>query len=146
MYNHGVQYNEQSGGVVMDIGSIIKQYRHANKISMRDFAEKCGVSHSYIAMLEIRKTSKTGEPIVPTIAMLKKIASGLGITVNELIAKCDDMPITLSDEYDMKNPPQEPKLREGEEILLSLFRRLPKESQALYIEALRAALKTQGLE
>ena len=130
----------------MDIGTIIKQYRLDNKISIRDFAEKCGVSHSYIAMLEIRKNSKTGEPIVPTIAMLKKISSGLGITVNELIAKCDDMPISLSSGYNAKNnPPAEPKLTEGEELLLSLFRRLPEQSQALYIEALRAALKTQGL-
>ena len=49
------------------------------------------------------------------------------------------------DEALKKIPPQEPKLTEGEELLLSLFRRLPEQSQALYIEALRAALKTQGL-
>lgn len=45
----------------------------------------------------------------------------------------------------LKKIPPEPQLTEGEELLLSLFRQLPKESQALYIEALRAALKTQGL-
>jgi transcriptional regulator with XRE-family HTH domain len=48
-------------------------------------------------------------------------------------------------EREKENPPAEPQLTEGEELLLSLFRQLPKESQALYIEALRAALKTQGL-
>ncbi len=80
----------------MDIGQLIKQYRKESKLSMRDFAARCGVSHSYIAMLEARKNSKTGEPIVPTISKLNKIANGMGMSVNDLIAKCDDMPISLA--------------------------------------------------
>ena len=127
----------------MDIGTIIKNYRLKNKISIRDFAGKCGVSHSYIAMLESNKNSKTGEPIIPTISRMKKIAMGLGITVNELIAQCDDTLVSLSS--DNKNPPEELKLREGEEELLKLIRLMPAEMKSLYIETLRATLKGLGL-
>lgn len=38
-------------------------------------------------------------------------------------------------------PPEEPKLTEGEEMLLGLFRQLPEEAQKMYLEVLRASLK-----
>ena len=79
----------------MEIGAAIKQYRDKANISLRDFAAKCGTSHSYIAMLESGKNSKTGEPIVPTITMLKKIAHGMDMSVNDLITLCDDMPLKM---------------------------------------------------
>jgi transcriptional regulator with XRE-family HTH domain len=126
----------------MYIGNIVKKYRADNKISLREFAEICGVSHGYIGMLESGKNSKTGEPIIPTIAMMKKIAHGLGLSVNELIAKCDDMPVSLSDETKI---PEELKLSEEEEEILQLIKLMPAEMKAMYKEALRAALKSQGL-
>lgn len=128
----------------MDIGSIIKNYRDSIGMSLRDFASKCGASHSYIAMLESGKNSKTGEPIIPTISMLKKIASGLGISVNDLIAMCDDMPVSLGMPQKEKSP-EEPKLPEEEEELLKLIRLMPAEMKSLYIETLRATLKGLGL-
>lgn len=129
----------------MDIGNIIKEYRTKNNISLRDFAAKCGTSHSYISMLELGKNSKTGEPIIPSLTMLKKIATGLSMSVNELIAICDDMPITLSSENDIKNPPAEPQLTEGEEKLLNLIRLMPEEMKKQYTELLEATLKALGL-
>ena len=127
----------------MNIGDIIKQYRVDNQISLRDFAEKCGTSHSYIAMLETNKNSKTGEPIIPSISMLKKIANGLNVSVNQLISICDDMPVSML--YEKQNPPEEPKLTKGEEELLKLIRLMPEEMKALYVETLRATLKGLGL-
>jgi hypothetical protein len=47
-------------------------------------------------MLETHKNSKTGEPIIPTISKLNKIATGMGMSVNDLLVKCDDMPISLA--------------------------------------------------
>ena len=125
----------------MDIGKIIKKYREKNNLSLRDFAIKCGTSHSYIAMLENGKNSKTGEPIIPTLTMLNKISSGLCLTLNELLSICDDIPVSLSQE----ETPEEPKLSEGEELLLELFRKLPKAAQDSYTEKLREALQTLGL-
>ena len=130
----------------MDIGTIIKQYRAKHKMSLRDFAQKCGTSHSYISMLEARKNSKTGEPIVPTLAMLQKIASGLGMNLNELFTVCDDMPVSLSfGDAKKQTAPTEPELSEGEQMLIKLFRQIPPEQQPSAIEMLRSALKVAGI-
>lgn len=129
----------------MDIGLLIKQYRQSNNLTLREFATRCGTSHSYIAMLENNKNSKTGEPIVPTIAMIKKISKGIGISVNDLIAICDDMPINLDDSTDIKltenqNSPTEPQLNEGEKMLLDLFRQIPDEQKEMVLRMIRSAL------
>jgi transcriptional regulator with XRE-family HTH domain len=42
------------------------------------------------------------------------------------------------------NSPEEPKLSEGEKMLLDLFRRVPEEHQQLVLQMIRAALKTKG--
>ena len=49
------------------------------------------------------------------------------------------------DEELKKIPPQEPKLREGEEELLKLIRLMPDDMKSLYIETLKATLKSLGL-
>ena len=41
-------------------------------------------------------------------------------------------------------PPEEPKLSEGEIMLLDLFRRVPEEHQQLVLQMIQAALKTKG--
>lgn len=123
----------------MEIGYLIKQYRKNNSLTLRDFALKCGTSHSYIAMLESGKNSKTGEPIVPSITMLKKISDGMSIPLNDLIALCDDMPVALG----KATTPTEPKLSEGEEMLLDLFRRVPEDKQELVLQMIRVALGSQ---
>ena len=79
----------------MKLGEIIKKYRQEHEMSLRDFAQKCGTSHSYISMLEDGKNSKTGEPMTPTLATLKKISSALEISLNELMIKADDMPVKI---------------------------------------------------
>ena len=79
----------------MKLGEIIKKYRIDHSLTLRDFAKLCGMSHSYIAMLEDGKNSKTGEPMTPTLATLKKIASALSLTLNELMTIADDMPVKL---------------------------------------------------
>ena len=42
-----------------------------------------------------------------------------------------------------ENPPEEPKLSEGEEMLLDLFRRIPEEKQELVLQMIRVALGNQ---
>ena len=41
------------------------------------------------------------------------------------------------------NSPEEPKLTEGEEILLDLFRRVPEDKQELVLQMIRVALGNQ---
>ena len=40
--------------------------------------------------------------------------------------------------------PDEPTLTEGEEALLKLFRQIPEDAQKMYLEVLRASLKSQS--
>lgn len=113
----------------MEIGYLIKQYRKNNSLTLRDFALKCGTSHSYIAMLESGKNSKTGEPIVPSITMLKKISDGMSIPLNDLIALCDDMPVALG----KATTPTEPKLSEGEKLWLQLYNSVSEDTRNILI-------------
>lgn len=135
----------------MEIGVAIKQYRDKANISLRDFAAKCGTSHSYIAMLESGKNSKTGEPIVPTITMLKKIAHGMDMSVSDLIAVCDDMPVNMqppefklnyfdsTQEGISTNLQLSEQLPEKEKKLLALYNKIEdKEGLIRFIERLSA--------
>lgn len=122
----------------MNIGDLIKQYRIDNAYSMRDFADKCKVSHSYIAMLESKKNSKTGEPIVPSITALNKIAKGLDMSINDLVSICDDMPVVLSYISRQKSTPTEGELDEGEKIWLDLYHRISEDSRDMLVKLVDA--------
>jgi transcriptional regulator with XRE-family HTH domain len=51
-----------------------------------------------------------------------------------------DVPMERQEE---KNPPEEPKLSEGEKMLLDLFRQVPEEKQELVLGMIALALKTK---
>lgn len=130
----------------MEIGQFVKQYRQKNRLALRKFAEICGVSHSYIAMLENGKNSKTGEPIVPSLSMLKKLSTGMGMSINELISISDDCPVSLNPAepsldlqlFAERNTPDELALTEGERLLIELFRQIPEDQQKHFLEIGRA--------
>ena len=131
----------------MELGFFIKQYRKNNNLTLREFAARCGTSHSYIAMLENNKNSKTGEPIVPTLTMLNKISHGMNISVNDLISICDDMPISLdaNSNFDIqlfaankKTSPDHQELTEGERVLLEVYRRASDDVKPVLINAVKA--------
>lgn len=75
----------------MTLGEFIKAYREKNNLSQRQFADRSGVSNGYISMLEKNENPKTGQPLTPSMPVLKKIASALGMSVNELCSFVDDM-------------------------------------------------------
>lgn len=82
----------------MTLGDYIKSYRQEHGLSQRSFAAQSGLSNGYISMVEKGENPATGEPIKPTLIALKKIASGMGITLAVLISRCDDIPVDLSQE------------------------------------------------
>ncbi|MDM5036146.1 helix-turn-helix transcriptional regulator [Bacillus cereus] len=59
------------------LGEIIKDYRLKNKLSLRDFAQKCGVSHTYIDKLEKGIDSRNGKPVEPTLLVIEKISKAM---------------------------------------------------------------------
>ena len=79
----------------MKLSELISQYRTTHDISQRQFAAQCGVSNGYIAMIEKNLNPKTGQPVVPTIPSLIKIANGMGMTLSELFDVVDDMPVSM---------------------------------------------------
>lgn len=82
----------------MHLGEVIKKYRYDHgKMSMQAFANKCGLSKGYIAMLERNKNSKTGEPVIPSVETFAKVADAMGITLDEISQMVDEnQPISLS--------------------------------------------------
>ena len=86
----------------MHIGEVIRKYRHDHgNMSMQAFADKCGLSKGYIAMLERNKNSKTGDPVVPSVETFLKVSKAMNMSLNELADVVDEnQPIALtSDEF-----------------------------------------------
>ncbi len=73
----------------MTLGEIIKKYRKEHKMSMDAFADKSGISKSYISIIEKNKHPKTGKPIVPSVQYIKQAADGMDMDFNELFAMID---------------------------------------------------------
>lgn len=74
----------------MKLSAIIIEYRERMNISQREFARRCDLSNSYISFIEKETNPKTGKPMAPTIEQYKKIADGMGITLQALFEKLDD--------------------------------------------------------
>lgn len=68
----------------MDLKDIIINYREEHKISQREFSRRCGLSNAQISILEYGMNKQTGRKPVPDIITLKKLADGMGITLQEL--------------------------------------------------------------
>lgn len=79
----------------MTLSEFIKTYREAHGLSQRQFANVCGVSNGYIAMLERGVNPSTGEPITPSITALKKLATGMGVTMAALFSEVDDIHVDM---------------------------------------------------
>lgn len=59
-----------------DVGQRLKDLRGGAGLSQRDLAEAAGVPHGQISMIETNRSS-------PSVASLRKILGGLGITMSE---------------------------------------------------------------
>ncbi|PEP54022.1 transcriptional regulator [Bacillus wiedmannii] len=67
------------------LGEIIKDYRLKNKLSLRDFAQKCDVSHTYIDKLEKGIDSRNGKPVEPTLLVIEKISKAMNKKTETLL-------------------------------------------------------------
>lgn len=79
----------------MTLAELISEYRQSHNLSQRQMGVQCGLSTGYISLIEKEINPQTGKPMVPTLTVLNKIAKGMGITIDELIATCDDMPVDM---------------------------------------------------
>lgn len=74
----------------MYLGDLIKEFRTIHKMSLRDFAQRCGLSHTYISALEKNIDPRTGKPIAPTLDTVKYVAHGMNTSVEEILKGIDE--------------------------------------------------------
>lgn len=75
----------------MKLGEYIKTFRENHNISMEKFADMSGLSKSYVGVLERGKNYKTGEPITPSVSIIKKVADATGVSFDALFSMIDGM-------------------------------------------------------
>ena len=72
----------------MTLGEVIKTYREEHGLSMRDFAKLSGLSNTMISNYEHGVSKKTGEALIPSLGNVAKIASAMGIEIEDLVKMC----------------------------------------------------------
>lgn len=81
----------------MTLGDAIREYRLEHRMSQRQFAEKCGLSNGYIAMVERGVNPATEKPIVPSIEKCKAIANAMGLTLDAMLRTIDNTDVLVND-------------------------------------------------
>lgn len=70
------------------LGQYIANYRKENSLTLREFASKCQMSHTYISKLEKGIDVRSGKQVVPTIETFQLIAKGTDIDLENLLNIC----------------------------------------------------------
>lgn len=99
----------------MKLHDAIIKYRMEQGLSQREFAKRCNLSHNTIHLLEKGVNPKTGKPLIPDTITYKKIANGMGITMDELFTTLDQteyvsLGTTMTDDDRLEALHQNPKL------------------------------------
>ena len=74
----------------MELREVLKSFREENDLSQREFARRCDLSNSLISILEMGVNPQTGKKASPDMITYRKLASGMGITVQSLFEKLDE--------------------------------------------------------
>ena len=86
------------------LGAWLKEYRQRHNMTMKDMAEACGFSKSYVNMLEKGVNTSTNKPVSPTLQTFEKIARATGQDIDSLLKIIDDeqlvtvSPLKISEE------------------------------------------------
>lgn len=108
----------------------LKEVMAAKKIKQADLARMTEISRGAISNYVLGRYE-------PKSDIINKFAKALNCS--EMWLWGYDVPMERSPKQ--TNSPNETTLTEGEELLLQLFRQIPEDSQKMYIEVLRAALR-----
>ncbi len=102
--------------------SNLKKYMEVKGKSRNDISEALGISYFTV-------TDWVNGKKYPRMDKVEMLANYFGIQKSDLI-----------ENKTVKNTPEEPKLSEGEKILIDLFRRVPEDKQQMLLRMIRAAL------
>ena len=129
----------------MTLSEYVRNYREEHFLSQRTFARRCGLSNAVISLIE-RGMNSNGDPFTPTGNTLVKLARGMGITTDVLMASCEDFTIDISDDDSegdklikgfIDELQKKEELPADEQMLLQAYRAIPAEHR---IEAMSAIL------
>lgn len=70
------------------LNQVLKNTRAKKEMSLREFSEYLGISHTYLDKLEKGVSNRNGNDIAPTIETLSKIADSLDIPLVEFMWQC----------------------------------------------------------
>lgn len=80
----------------MKLSEIVKQYRETHHISLRRFAQMCGLAHTTISNIENERNSN-GDPFIPLVDTLSGVANAMGMSLDELLRMMDDTDVYVSE-------------------------------------------------
>lgn len=119
----------------MFLGEYIYNYRMENKITLKQFSERSGLSLAYINQLENNKNPKTGRSIIPSPETFLKVAKAMNMDVDELFRTVDqNQPIHIGSPQYTLSP--------SEEALLMRFRELNEEGQEALLKQADIMIKS----
>ena len=72
----------------MTLGNVISEFRNLNNLTMEEFSKSAGLSKSYISMLE-RNRDQRGNPINPSMDVIDKVATAIGVDLDTLVQTID---------------------------------------------------------
>ena len=68
-----------------EFGRLVRCARHDSGLTLRELANRIGVSHAYVSILEIGRTRRSSSPPRPSPDIIRAIAKELGLDVNQLL-------------------------------------------------------------
>lgn len=83
------------------LGEFIKSVREEQKLTLREFANICNLSHSYISKLEKGIDPRNNKKVIPTIETLKKIADAVNYPLEKLLEISGYTDSTMSIDYNI---------------------------------------------
>lgn len=64
---------------------VLKEIRNSTGLSLRDFANKCGLSHAYIDKLEKGVDPRTGNTVSPSLDTIRQICNSTGYPLDRFL-------------------------------------------------------------
>ena len=125
----------------MTLKEYVIEYRKSHKISQRKFAAMCDLSNGFISMLEKGDNPHTQKPITPSLKKLKKLATGMGISLDELLSVTDDIQLNLT-AFDLEDSSTMESFSDKEIQLIEAYRKATPTDQQIVELALQKYMVT----
>lgn len=125
----------------MTLKEYVIEYRKSHKISQRKFAAMCDLSNGFISILEKGDNPHTQKPITPSLPTLKKLATGMGISLDELLSVTDDIQLNLT-AFDLEDSSTMESFSDKEIQLIEAYRKATPTDQQIVELALQKYMVT----